>query len=237
MIELGNALEVNSKSIAVYSESIIRSNIIFHLSNLLERIYCYISTRLKLPPYLIIAGGNATGIVRFEKSCKKLIKDSVKVQGKQTPLIVFVDEVQGDEEFPEAVKGMIIRREIPLLSHLAIRIRQSSAVCCACKNVAFYNKLKFLVKENHQFQLTITPEYINLRAANANSINNLVKRSNDLASLIEPSPVNLSIKFLITSSKEAHAMSSCIGTKVYRLYQLVIQHFLTRRASKENRKV
>lgn len=169
MTELGNALEVNSKSIAVYSESIIRSNIIFHLSKLLEKIYNYISTKLKLPPYLIIAGGTTTGIIRFEKSCERL-------KTSQFPLIVFVDEVQGDEEFPEFVKGMIIQREIPLLSHLAIRIRQSNAVCCACKNIAFYNKLKLLVQENDQYQLTITPDYVDLRQAKVNSIDHMNKR-------------------------------------------------------------
>lgn len=200
-------MNVNSKSIAVYSESIIRSNIIFHLSNLLERVYCYISTRLKLPPYLIVAAGTATGIVRFEKSCEKL-------SGNEGALIVFVDEVQGDEEFPEFVKGMVIQREIPLLSHLAIRIRQSSAVCCACKNVAFYNKLKLLVREGGQFQLTVTPEYVDLRQAKSNSIDHSSKRLDGLHPTIEPTPVNLSVKFLITFIKEAHAMFACIGMKV-----------------------
>jgi hypothetical protein len=207
MAELGNALEVNPKSIAVYSESIIRSNIIFHLSNLLERIYYYISTRLKLPPYLIIASGSVNGIVRFEKSCTTL-------KMSQVPLIVFVDEVQGDEEFLECVKGMIIQREIPLLSHLAIRIRQSSAVCCACKNVAFYNKLKLLVRENDQCQLSVTSEGVALRQAKINSMEYLNKRVDGSYTIVEPTAVNTSIRFLITSPKEAQTMFECIGTKV-----------------------
>jgi len=221
MTELGKALEVNSKSIAVYSESIIRSNIIFHLSNLLERIYCYISTRLKLPPYLIIAGGSVNGIIRFEKSCEKL-------KMSQVPLIVFVDEVQGDEELPECVKGMIIQREIPLLSHLAIRIRQSSVVCCACKNVTFYNKLKLLVRENDQYQLTVTPECIDLRQVKINSTEHLNKRLDRFHPTIEPTPVNVSVKFLITSAKEAQSLFSCIGTKVILKvkYSVIIYFYL-----------
>eukprot|EP00831_Metopus_contortus_P079688 TRINITY_DN7987_c0_g1_i2.p1 TRINITY_DN7987_c0_g1~~TRINITY_DN7987_c0_g1_i2.p1 ORF type:complete len:261 (+),score=42.44 TRINITY_DN7987_c0_g1_i2:181-963(+) len=55
MLALGNALNVNYKSIAVYSEALIRSNIIFHFSNLLERADKYLCEKLHLPPYVIIS--------------------------------------------------------------------------------------------------------------------------------------------------------------------------------------
>ncbi len=101
MIALGHALNVNYKSIAVYSEATIRSNIIYHLSNLLERADCYICNRLKLPPYVVISAGSAFGIVHSVKSCSQLAQLDPKDRSR--PVIAFVEDVQGDEEFPEYV--------------------------------------------------------------------------------------------------------------------------------------
>ncbi len=228
MTALGHVLGVNYKSIAVYSEAIIRSNIIFHLSNLLEKADCYISAKLKLPPFVVVSAGTTTGSVKFAKSCEALMSSGGAAPGPEKaksgpdtkPTIAFVEEVFGDEEFPEKVKGMILQREIPLLSHLAIRIRQSGAVCCACKNVVFYNKLKGAVREEQQVQLIVSPEIVDLKQMQAHMSGPQLEKSEAILSSIERVPVDFSVKFLITSATEAQKMSSCIGSKSYNAFVL-----------------
>ena len=101
MIALGHALSVNAKCIAVYSEAMIRSNIIYHLSNLLELADDYLSLKLELPPFTAISAGTAIGIVRRVKHCDMLNNITGKERPGRNNILAFVDEVQGDEEFPE----------------------------------------------------------------------------------------------------------------------------------------
>ena len=104
MTALGHALNVNYKSIAVYSEALIRSNIIYHLSNLLEKADFYLCDKLKLPPYVAISAGSAVGTVKSAKLKDNLADEDAKEKTKPSDhkaIIAFIEEVQGDEEFPE----------------------------------------------------------------------------------------------------------------------------------------
>ena len=88
---------IDYKSIAIYSEALIRSNIIYHCANLLEAADAYICLRLHLPPFIAIATGVVTGVVRKVERCDMLLR--TKSEPKE--IIGIVDEVQGDEEFSE----------------------------------------------------------------------------------------------------------------------------------------
>ena len=110
---------------------------------------------------------------------------------------------------------MVLKREIPLLSHLAIRIRQSKTVCCACKNSSYYDKLKKLVKEGEEFQIMITPTGVEFRSPREEMPILVRKKSEKLASLIEQTQVDLSADSLITDPSKAQEASLCIGAKVF----------------------
>ncbi len=97
MIALGHALCIDYKSIAIYSEALIRSNIIYHCANLLECADFYICTRLHLPPFIAISTGIANGVVRKVERCEMLLRTKTEPRD----IIGIVDEVQGDEEFSE----------------------------------------------------------------------------------------------------------------------------------------
>jgi hypothetical protein len=216
MFALGSVLAIDYRGIAVYSEATIRANIIFHISNILERVDYYITQALKLPPYLAVSKGKSTGVARFEKSCEEL---ALK-KHKDKSILAFVEDVQGDEEFPDCIKGMVLRREIPLLSHLAIRIRQSGAACCACKNDSFYNQLKKDIEEGQEYQITVTPETVDIKPAH-HELLLLKKNSAKLVQLIEEEKVDLSANSLITSYEDAKEVPSCIGTKVSYGYEKI----------------
>ena len=138
--------------------------------------------------------------------------DLIKKEIKDKCIIAFIEEVQGDEEFPECIKGMVLQREIPLLSHLAIRIRQSGVVCCACKNIPFYNKLKGMVKEGQEFEITLSSGHIDLKPACKEKI--IKENSKEVIETIEQSPTDLSLSAVITSFWEADDAEYCTGTNV-----------------------
>lgn len=53
--------------------------------------------------------------------------------------IVFLSQADGTEEIPSSVKGVILKHQVPQLSHLAIRARQARAlfVCCETDQAYF----------------------------------------------------------------------------------------------------
>jgi hypothetical protein len=55
VLALGAAFKIEKKSVEVFSESFIRSHIIFQLSKLGDAVLGYCRRTLKLPPYIIIS--------------------------------------------------------------------------------------------------------------------------------------------------------------------------------------
>jgi hypothetical protein len=76
VIALGHAFNIDKHSIEVFSESFIRSHIIFQLSKLAEGVLGYCRTELKLPPFIVISPGRvsqAEGLVKYVYHLSDLI--------------------------------------------------------------------------------------------------------------------------------------------------------------------
>ena len=61
------------------------------------------------------------------------------VQGQR--LIVLLEEADGTEEIPTCVAGVLLRHDLPQLSHLAIRARQSGCIFACCENEATFREV------------------------------------------------------------------------------------------------
>ena len=58
-------------------------------------------------------------------------------------MILFLDEADGTEEIPsDLVQAIILKHDLPQLSHLAIRARQTKISFVCCENANDFNKLK-----------------------------------------------------------------------------------------------
>lgn len=58
-------------------------------------------------------------------------------------MIIFLDQADGTEEIPsEHIQAIILQHDLPQLSHLAIRARQTKIMFICCSNSDIYNKLK-----------------------------------------------------------------------------------------------
>lgn len=58
-------------------------------------------------------------------------------------MIIFLDQTDGTEEIPsDQVQAIILKHDLPQLSHLAIRARQAKILFVCCENQEVYNQAK-----------------------------------------------------------------------------------------------
>lgn len=58
-------------------------------------------------------------------------------------MVIFLDQADGTEEIPsQHVQAIILKHDLPQLSHLAIRARQTKILMVCCENQETYNQLK-----------------------------------------------------------------------------------------------
>lgn len=133
---LGRALGVAAHAIRVFSESDIRSHPVFQMSRLVNLVLKSIRTLANLSPWDVIVPGSASGRLVIAVGLGNLPE---KHDG---PLIALLEIAEGDEEIPASVAGIIVAREIPHLSHLAVRARQNHVIFAACEDRERFEELK-----------------------------------------------------------------------------------------------
>lgn len=142
-----------------HCDDLVRAHVAFPLFGLVIKAKEYISIKLAYSS-LAISKGKARGSVRFSRRATDGSKD----------VILFAEEVGEDEEVPSNVKGIVVEKDVSLLSY--IRVRRSGAVSAVCKNHNF-KKLKDIASEGNRFELVITSESITLTPLNAHDNSNL----------------------------------------------------------------
>ncbi len=157
---LGHALGVAEHSIKVFSESDIRSHPVFQVSKLVALLLKSIRTLAHISAWDVIVAGRAFGRVVAAQCISRL-----PVAGNR-PLIALLEEAEGEEEIPGMVAGIIVAHEIPHLSHLAVRARQSHIAFAACEEREGFEELKVLTGRlvhldvfSERVSLTISPEF------------------------------------------------------------------------------
>ncbi len=133
---LGHVLGVAEDSIKVFSEADIRAHPVFQLSKLVSFLLKRIRVLADLPSWDIIVPGRVTGYLAQADALDRL------PEGK--PVVALLKRVEGDEEIPSNVRGIVTEEETPLLSHLAVRARQRRVAFAACEDPDVLEELKNL---------------------------------------------------------------------------------------------
>ncbi len=134
--KLGHALGVPEDSIRVFSEADIRAHPVFQLSKIGSYLLKKIRFLAALPSWDVIVPGKVTGYLAHGDALDRLSGSAGK------PLLALLKKVEGDEEIPAEVRGMITLQETPLLSHLAVRARQRGVAFAACEDPDAIEDLK-----------------------------------------------------------------------------------------------
>ena len=127
LLLLGSKLNINKRSVLVFVESFIRSNMVFQFSKCCDLLMTIIRDYLNLPPYNIINKGSVEGQFYYFENIDLYNKENIEDKSEK---ILFIDNSDGTEEIPENVIGVILNQDLSQLSHLSIRVRQHGAAFC-----------------------------------------------------------------------------------------------------------
>ncbi|KAG1668382.1 hypothetical protein FOA52_004892 [Chlamydomonas sp. UWO 241] len=129
---LGKALGVPPHMATVFGEAEVRSSVAFQVSKLAALLTKALRLAAGLSAWDGLVTGDVVGtLVEVDRlSPDTMAELSAKHGGK--PLILLTREADGDEELgplvPLGLRGVVLRQELPHLSHLGVRARQENVV-------------------------------------------------------------------------------------------------------------
>ncbi len=134
---LGNAFQADSWTITLFSEEVVRGQPAFVLSMLLRHIDPVLRKTANLGNWQVISPGQGAGHVEVVDTLRS-------IQGKRfdSPTIIIADKVIGDEEPPEGVTAVITPDVTDIVSHVAVRARNSHLLFATCYDAEIVNHLK-----------------------------------------------------------------------------------------------
>lgn len=148
---LGGALRIDGHAVSVFVEAEMRASILFQVSKLVQLVTQRAKRDAGLPLWTAIAAGSVVGrCVR----CNTLA-DSWSCELPREGAIVFCNEAGGDEELPGGVRGVVVARDLPVLSHLALRARQLGAVFGCTSERPLYDGLLSCAAAGAAARLTV----------------------------------------------------------------------------------
>jgi alpha-glucan,water dikinase len=148
---LGNAFHADEWAISLFSEEVMRGSPFFVLSMLLLQIDPILRKGACLGDWQVVSPGLGTG--RGARSGTGLgtgrvhvVKTLKSIQGKVFPdrVVIVADRISGEEEIPQEVVGIITADRTDVLSHVAIRARNSRVLFATCYDEKTMGKLKSL---------------------------------------------------------------------------------------------
>ncbi len=159
---LGEAFEADAWTLPLFSEEVIRGGAGFMLSLLLRRLDPLLRDLAGLGGWQVISPAQTSGRVRVVDSLR-----AVQAATFAKPTVLVSDAVAGDEEIPDGVTSVITCDSPDLVSHVAVRARNSRVLFATCYDSDRYGELKDL--EDRELTLRVSPagdvEYQTARGA------------------------------------------------------------------------
>lgn len=136
---LGEAFAAEAWTIPLFSEEIIRGSAGFMLSLMLRRLEPLLRERAGLGGWQVISPARTAGQVQVVDSLRAVQGDTFSM-----PTVLITDAVGGDEEIPAGVMAVITTDTPDLVSHVAVRARNTHVLFATCYDAESYEQLKAL---------------------------------------------------------------------------------------------
>ena len=146
---MGEAFAADGWTIPLFSEEIIRGGAGFMLSLMLRRLEPLLRDRAGLGGWQVISPGHALGRVRVVASLHAVQGDAFSA-----PTVLITDTVSGDEEIPAGVVSVITSDSPDLVSHVAVRARNTRVLFATCYDDSHFEQLKAL--KDKQLELNVS---------------------------------------------------------------------------------
>jgi len=147
---LGAGFNADAWTIVLFSEEVVRgSSLGFVLSLLLRQLDPLLRQAANLGAWQIISPGAGTGKVEVMAALRS-------IQGRRldSSTVIVADKVSGDEEIPDGVAAVIAPDVVDLVSHVAVRARNSKLLFASCYDPEMMQRLKLL--SGRQLHLEVT---------------------------------------------------------------------------------
>lgn len=132
----GEALGVARHAIDVFAEAEVRSSLTFQASRLASACMTVTRRALNLPPWDALYAGKTFGVVLYvDKLGDALAK------GSKEDSIIVCRLADGDEDIPTHVRGVVVGRKLPHLSHLGVRARQARVVFVCAEERSVFDEI------------------------------------------------------------------------------------------------
>ncbi len=149
---LGQALGLENEFINTYCEDEIRDSLVFQFSKLVSNTLKSVRNLANLSPWDAVVTGEVSGRITFVEKIDEL-HGSINA-----PIILVIKSVNGDEEMPENVVGIILGRQLPHLCHFGIRARQANVVFTIIEDEDVFSEIKTL--SGKFVSLKVTPDLV-----------------------------------------------------------------------------
>jgi len=136
---LGTDFGAERWTITLFTEELVRGRPAFTLSQILRRLEPVLREGAEIGPWQVISPGRATGAVEVVEELRFL-------QGKRydRPVVIVAGRVRGDEVPPEGTVAVITPEAADIVSHVAVRARNSRILFAACYDQDCLEKLRSL---------------------------------------------------------------------------------------------
>ena len=145
---MGEAFAADAWTIPLFSEEIIRGGAGFMLSLMLRRLEPLLRERAGLGGWQVISPAHTLGRVQVVASLRAVQGDAFS-----TPTVLITDTVSGDEEIPAGVIAVITSDSPDLVSHVAVRARNTRVLFATCYDESHLEQLKAL--KDKQLELNV----------------------------------------------------------------------------------
>jgi alpha-glucan,water dikinase len=147
---LGAAFGVETWTVPLFSEEVIRGGPAFTLSLLLRPLDRLLRQAAGLGGWQVISPARASGKVR---PVQRLL--DVQAERFAEPTVLVADEVSGEEEIPEGVTAVLTTDSPDLVSHVAVRARNVGVLFATCFETEEFQRLKD--QAGKTLSLVVTP--------------------------------------------------------------------------------
>eukprot|EP00929_Paragymnodinium_shiwhaense_P012461 TRINITY_DN11967_c0_g1_i1.p1 TRINITY_DN11967_c0_g1~~TRINITY_DN11967_c0_g1_i1.p1 ORF type:complete len:1741 (-),score=483.75 TRINITY_DN11967_c0_g1_i1:336-5558(-) len=148
---LGKALRLDSHAVNVFVEAELRASVIYQVSKLAQLALQQAKVAAGLPLWTAISAGMTPGRVMRFAALADAWKKPLPAEGA----VIFCSQASGDEELPPNCRGVVVGRDLPVLSHLALRARQLGAVFACTAETPLFEKLRADAKEGSAVRLNV----------------------------------------------------------------------------------
>ncbi|MGA1843378.1 MAG: phosphohistidine-like domain-containing protein [bacterium] len=136
---LGRSCEIAESYLMNCAEEVIRSQNTYALSRLIDALFPMMRETAHIGCWKIVSRGKGTGTGRVKATGSLPSLHDRQDEGSH---IMVVDAIDGTEDIPPWVSAIITKSDVDILSHIAIRCRDSKVLLSTCYEQDVFERLK-----------------------------------------------------------------------------------------------